>query len=63
MKQEKRDGILYNAWGRHPDMLASIIIRATMRQALLISEILKAARELKNKCQTPELTIKLTKTK
>ncbi len=36
-----------DAWGRQPDMLASIIINATMRLALLISEVLKAARELK----------------
>ena len=38
-----------DAWGRQPDLLANIIIKATMRLALLISEILTAARELKNK--------------
>ena len=38
-----------DAWGRQPDMLASIIINATMRLALLISKVLTAARELKNK--------------
>ena len=38
-----------DAWGRHPDLLANIIIKATMRLALLISEILTAARKLKNK--------------
>jgi len=38
-----------DAWGRQPDLLANIIIKATMRLALLISKILTAARELKNK--------------
>ena len=38
-----------DAWGRQPDLLANIIIKATLRLALLISEILTAARELKNK--------------
>ena len=38
-----------DAWGKQPDLLANIIIKATMRLALLISEILTAARELKNK--------------
>ncbi|MBO5278380.1 MAG: MobA/MobL family protein, partial [Lachnospiraceae bacterium] len=38
-----------DAWGRQPDLLANIIIKATMRLALLISEILTEARELKNK--------------
>lgn len=38
-----------DAWGRQPDMLASIIIHATMRLALLISKVLTAARALKDK--------------
>ncbi|MBE5954657.1 MAG: MobA/MobL family protein [Lachnospiraceae bacterium] len=38
-----------DAWGRQPDMLANIIIHAAMRLALLISKVLTAARELKNK--------------
>lgn len=38
-----------DTWGRQPDMLASIIIHATMRLALLISKVLTAARKLKNK--------------
>lgn len=37
------------AWGKQPNLLANIIINATMRLALLISKILTAARELKNK--------------
>jgi hypothetical protein len=38
-----------NAWGNCPDLLSNIIRTAAMRLALLISEVLKAARELKNK--------------
>lgn len=38
-----------DAWGRQPDMLASIIIHAAMRLALLISKVLTAAKELKDK--------------
>ena len=38
-----------DAWGRQPDMLASIIIHAAMRLALLISKVLAAARALKDK--------------
>ncbi len=37
------------AWGKQPNLLANIIINATMRLALLISKVLTAARELKNK--------------
>ena len=37
------------AWGNRPDLLSNIIRTAAMRLALLISEVLKAARELKNK--------------
>ena len=37
-----------DAWGRQPDMLASIIIHAAMRLALLISKVLTAARALKD---------------
>ena len=37
------------AWGNKPDLLSNIIRTAAMRLALLISEVLKAARELKNK--------------
>ena len=44
-----------DAWGRQPDMLASIIINATMRLALLISKVLTAARELKTNCSTKPL--------
>ena len=36
-------------WGNRPDLFSNIIRTATMRLALLISEVLKAARELKNK--------------
>ena len=38
-----------DAWGKQPELLGNIIIKATMRLALLISKILTAARELKNK--------------
>ena len=38
-----------NAWENRPDLLSNIIRTAAMRLALLISEVLKAARELKNK--------------
>ena len=38
-----------DAWGRQPDMLASIIIHAAMRLALLISKVLAATRALKDK--------------
>ncbi len=38
-----------DAWGSQPDLLANIIIKATKRLALLISKVLTAARELKNK--------------
>ena len=38
-----------DAWGRQPDLLANIIMNATTRLALLISKVLTAARELKNK--------------
>lgn len=38
-----------DAWGRQPNLLANIIISATTRLALLISEVLTVARELKNK--------------
>ena len=44
------------AWGKQPNLLANIIINATMRLALLISKVLTAARELKNK-----LSMKLLK--
>ena len=37
------------AWGKQPNLLANIIINATMRLALLISKVLTAAMELKNK--------------
>ena len=37
------------AWGNRPDLLSNIIRTAALRLALLISEVLKAARELKNK--------------
>ena len=37
------------AWGKQPNLLANIIINATMQLALLISKVLTAARELKNK--------------
>ena len=37
------------AWGKQPNLLANIIINAIMRLALLISKVLTAARELKNK--------------
>ena len=37
------------AWGKQPNLLANIIINATMRLALLISKVLTATRELKNK--------------
>ncbi len=36
-------------WGNRPELLANIIRKATARLALLISKILTAARELKNK--------------
>ena len=36
-------------WGNRPELLANIIRKATARLALLISNILTAARELKNK--------------
>ena len=36
-------------WGNRPELLSNIIRKATMRLALLISKILTAARELKNK--------------
>lgn len=36
-------------WGRKPELLSGFITTATMCLALLISEVLKAARELKNK--------------
>ena len=42
-----RDSI--KAWGNKPQLLANIIRKATARLALLISKILTAARELKNK--------------
>lgn len=38
-----------DTWGRQPNILASIIIHATMRLALLISKVLTAARALKDK--------------
>ena len=37
------------AWGNRPDLLSNIIRTAAMRLALLISEVLKSARELKKK--------------
>ena len=37
------------AWGNCPELLANIIRRATTRLALLIHDVLKAERELKNK--------------
>lgn len=37
------------AWGNCPELLANIIRRATTRLALLIHDVLTAARELKNK--------------
>ena len=36
-------------WGNRPDLLSNIIRTAIMRLALLISEVLTAARKLKNK--------------
>ena len=36
-------------WGRKPELLSGFITTATMCLALLISEVLKAARELKNR--------------
>ena len=38
-----------DAWGKQPNMFASIILHATMRLALLISKVLTAARALKDK--------------
>ena len=37
------------AWGNRPDLLSNIIRTAALRLTLLISEVLKATRELKNK--------------
>ena len=37
------------AWGNRPELLANIIRKATARLALLISKVLTASRELKNK--------------
>lgn len=45
----ERIGQSIGAWGKQPNLLANIIINATMRLALLISKVLTAARELKNK--------------
>lgn len=38
-----------DAWGKKPNLLANVIVNATMRLALLISKVLTAARKLKNK--------------
>lgn len=38
-----------DAWDKQPNLLANIIINATMRLALLISKVLTATWELKNK--------------
>ena len=52
IKQEwitKRIRLSIDVFGRCPEMLAGIITTATMKLALLISKVLTAARELKNK--------------
>lgn len=52
IKQEwitKRIRISIDVFGKCPEMLAGIITTATMKLALLISKVLTAARELKNK--------------